>query len=57
MTTYRLYCLDGVGKIVSAEPLEASSDDEAMNRVRDMEKAIQCEVWERNRLVGKVAIR
>jgi len=30
MTDYRMYCLDGVGKIGSGEWIEAKNDDEAL---------------------------
>ena len=54
MPTYRLYCLDGQGKIMTAEWLEASDDEQAMALARDARKPSPCEIWDRNRLVGRL---
>ena len=54
MRDYRLYCLDGAGKITSAEWLEAQSDEEAITIVRSLRKAMTCEVWHRNRFVARI---
>ncbi len=54
MTDYRLYCLDRVSKIESAEWLQAKSDDEALVLVRSMKKTINCELWDGNRLVARI---
>ena len=54
MSDYRLYCLDGVGKIGSGEWIEAKSDDEALVFVRARKLSVSCEVWDKNRRVGVV---
>ena len=54
MPSYRLYCLDGAGKITTAEWLEAEDDSAALQQVRDLKHRLACEVWERQRLVGRV---
>ena len=54
MPSYRVYCLDGAGKITSAEWLQADSDDEALRQARERASEIPCEVWDRNRLIGRV---
>jgi D-alanyl-D-alanine carboxypeptidase len=54
MRDYRLYCLDGAGKITSAEWLEADSDAEAVAAARALCKAVTCEVWRRNRFVARI---
>jgi hypothetical protein len=54
MSDYRMYCLDGVGKIGSGEWIEAGSDEEALAQVRAKKLSVKCEIWERNRLVGIV---
>jgi hypothetical protein len=54
VTSYRLYCLDGRGKITTAEWLDAASDEEALALARDARKPVPCEVWDRERLVGRV---
>jgi hypothetical protein len=55
MPDYRMYCLNGVGKISSAETIVAASDEEAMAAVRAKKLSVRCEVWHGNRLVGTVA--
>ena len=55
MASYRLYCLDGLGRIDLAEWIEAGDDDEALSQVRLRKSgAIECEVWEGGRLVGRL---
>jgi hypothetical protein len=49
---YRMYCLDGVGTISFAEEIEATTDEEAIAKAREMRPdALQCEIWEGSRLV------
>lgn len=48
---YRLYRLDGAGKIVGAEWLSAADDDDAARLARDDQGQSTLEVWDRNRLV------
>ena len=54
MATYRLYCLDGVGKVASAEWVEADDDEAAMEVAEDRRGGRACELWQGNRLVGRV---
>lgn len=54
MTDYRMYCLDGVGKIGSGEWIEAKNEDEALAIVRAKKLAVRCELWAGNRLIGTV---
>jgi hypothetical protein len=54
MHDYRLYCLDGAGKITGAEWIEAASDDDAVRAARDMNKPVRCEVWDRTRFVARI---
>ena len=48
---YRLYRLDGAGKIVGADWLSAADDDDAARQARDVQGQSTLEVWNRNRLV------
>lgn len=58
MAEYRLYCLDGAGRISMAEWIEAESDEEAIARARNIEHgALKCEVWERNRLIARLGVQ
>ena len=54
MGDYRLYCLDGAGKIGSGEWFEADNDAEALAFVRAKKLSVGCEVWDQSRLVGRV---
>jgi hypothetical protein len=53
MREYRLYCLDGAGRIGFAEWIEAADDEQAVAKARELKKNTAiCEVWERHRLVA-----
>ena len=53
MTTYRLYCLDGSGRIDLADWFEAQSDEDAVAVARTMKaNARRCELWKQNRLIA-----
>jgi hypothetical protein len=53
MSEYRLYCLDGAGKIGFADWIEAADDEEAIAKARVLkENVVKCEVWQRHRLVA-----
>ena len=54
MPHYRLYCLDGAGKIAKAEWLEAADDAAALDELRSRQYPFKCELWDRERLVGRV---
>jgi len=53
LPNYRLYRLDGTGKIVSAEWIEASGDDDARVQARSRSGSASFELWEKNRLVER----
>ena len=55
MATYRLYRLDGSGKIISADWVEAERDDEALVQARELASDSSCELWERGRLVAQIS--
>jgi len=54
MSRYRLYFVDRAGKIVSAERLDADSDEEAVRLVQARYKDSSCELWKRTTLVAAV---
>jgi hypothetical protein len=54
MTDYRLYCLDGVGKIGTGEWVEATGDAEAIMLVKAKKLSVRCELWDHNRLVATI---
>ena len=52
---YRMYCMDGVGSISLAVEIEASTDEEAIARAREMKPdALKCEIWNGSRLVSSL---
>jgi len=54
LASFRLYRLDGAGKIVSAEWLEADGDDHAQQLARDLKAEITVEIWDRNRMIARI---
>ena len=52
MAEYRLYCLDGAGRITRAEEIEATGDEEAIMIARALKKRVRCELWQRDRRAG-----
>lgn len=57
MGTYRLYCLDGIGKVASAEWIEAPDDEAAIATASRLRDGRLCELWQGSRLVGRVGPR
>ena len=57
MPAYRVYCLDGAGKVWAAEWIEAADDSAALESARQFKDAVHCEVWRGQRLVGRVEPR
>lgn len=51
MGTYRLYGLDGVGKVVSAEWIDADEDSAAIEAAKKMMDGLKYELWANSRLV------
>ena len=53
MRTYRLYRLDGAGKISAAEWIEAVDDEEARLKAQNSLGGASYELWEGRRLVER----
>lgn len=53
MPSYRLYRLDGAGKITTAEWIDGDHDDHALENARARCKVGAFELWDRDRLVGR----
>jgi hypothetical protein len=53
LPTYRLYRLDGAGRITGADWLEAVDDEEARSKAGSQSSG-RYELWERCRLVQRV---
>jgi hypothetical protein len=54
LPTYRLYRLDGAGRISAAEWIEAAGDDEARSIARQGAESPRYELWHRSRFVDRV---
>ena len=54
MGTYRLYRLDGVGKVASAEWIDATDDDAAIEAAKEMMDGHKYELWANSRLVVRL---
>lgn len=54
MPAYRHYRLDGAGKIIKAEWVEAECDEDAIRHVRERRLPFPSEIWDRDRHVGRV---
>ena len=53
LPAYRLYRLDGAGKIMSADWIEAESDSAALAEAKQTVDGMPYELWARNRLVER----
>jgi hypothetical protein len=51
VVNYRLYRLDGAGKISNAEWIEAPDDEQASREAHERADGGLCELWDRDRLV------
>lgn len=51
---YRLYIMDGLGKIGSVRVLEAENDEAAVRLAFRMKLSVDCEVWDRDRAVAQI---
>jgi len=54
---YRLYCLDGVSKVSSAEWIDAADDEAAIEVAKDTHDGHECELWQGKRLVARLDLR
>jgi hypothetical protein len=56
MTAYRVYCLDGASHFIAAEWIEADDDDHALDVAAQLKIGLRREVWDRDRLIGRIEI-
>lgn len=54
MPSYRLYHLDGTGKVASAEWVDAAGDAAAIEAAKERCAAGPCELWLGQRLVTRL---
>ena len=53
LSNYRLYRLDGAGKIAAAEWVEAAEDAEALREAHGRVDGMSFELWQKDRLVER----
>jgi hypothetical protein len=54
MATYRLYLMNGRGKIRRVEHLDATDDREAIRLASEKKLSLSAELWDRDRLVAEI---
>jgi hypothetical protein len=52
---YRVYHLDGAGRVGKTEWLDAAGDEAAIRAARRDNSSVQCELWQGRRLVTRLA--
>jgi hypothetical protein len=52
LVAYRLYRLDGAAKIISADWVEADSDEDAVRQAQERAGDGRFELWDRQRLIS-----
>ena len=57
LADYRLYSLDGVNKVASAEWIEADDDEAAIEVATEMLNGYRCELWQDRRLIARLDLR
>ena len=53
-STYRVVCYDAGNKLVTADLIEAATDEEAIARAEAAGYGTACEIWQGNRLVAQL---
>lgn len=51
LPSYRFYRLDGAGKIIGADWIDAEDDEQALREARNLADGTRYELWDRRRLV------
>jgi hypothetical protein len=54
MTTYRAYLINGDNRVTSCKPVEAETDDEALQAARRLAQGCDVEVWLLDRMIGRL---
>lgn len=57
LKTYRVYCFDGVHKVLTSDMIEAASDEDAIALAEEAGFGSQCEIWQGRRLVAELGER
>jgi|GEM_PF-1188999 len=54
LKTYKIYCYDAAHKVVTADMIEAASDEEAVAKATAAGFGSKCEIWLGRRLVAQL---
>lgn len=54
LKAYRVVCFDAVNKLVTADWIEAASDEEAVTIAQASDFGSKCELWQGRRLVAQL---
>lgn len=54
MKSYRVFSFDSASRIVASDAVEANSDAEALSKAARTGEGVRREVWDRERLVGRI---
>jgi hypothetical protein len=52
--TYRVYCYDAANQVVTADFIQAATDEEAIAMAEATGFASKCEIWDGKRLVAQL---
>ena len=52
--TYRVYCFDAARRMVTADFIEAVSDEDAIAKAESKGFGSKCEIWDGRRLVAEL---
>ena len=52
--TYRVYCFDSAHNVVTADFIEAASDEQAIAIAEASDFGSKCEIWDGRRLVAQL---
>ena len=54
MKSYRVYCSDAAHKVLTADWLQAASDEDAIAKAEAQGFGTKCEIWHGKRLVAQL---
>ena len=52
MGEYRLYCINDEGRFSKSHDIVADSDEQALDKARELKLPVLCEVWQLGRFVA-----
>lgn len=52
--TYRIYCYDAANRVVTADFVEAPTDEDAIAKIQTAGFGTKCEIWQGKRLAAQL---